>query len=238
MRRDRSNRSVPSQVLLGILAIGLGILFFLDNLGIINFRHALPFWPLILIVVGVVKMCDSSRRNGVVVGATITGIGIVMLLNRLGFLHVSWRSLWPLALIALGIAVLLRPAVRPSEPASSAVSLTKSEADKEEFLDVTAMLGGLQRRVTTRNLRGGDITAVMGGCELDMRAASIQGEAVINIFAIMGGITIKCPTDWTVVLEGTPILGGFDEKTAPPPDHSKRLIVRGYAILGGVEITN
>lgn len=238
MRRDRSNRSVPSQVLLGVLAIGLGILFFLDNLDIINFRHALPFWPLILIVVGVVKMCDSSRRNGIVIGATITGIGIVMLLNRLGFFHVSWRSLWPLALIALGIAVLLRPAVRPSGGASSTVSLAKSEADKEEFLDVTAMLGGFQRRVTTRNLRGGDITAVMGGCELDMRAASIQGEAVINIFAIMGGITIKCPTDWTVVLEGTPILGGFDEKTAPPPDHSKRLIVRGYAILGGVEITN
>ena len=71
-----------------------------------------------------------------------------------------------------------------------------------------------------------------------MRSASLEGEAVIHIFAVMGGITIKCPVDWTVVLEGTPILGGFDEKTAPPPDNNKRLVVRGYAIMGGVEIRN
>lgn len=238
MRRDRAARSVPSQVLLGMLAIGLGILFFLDNLDIINFRHALPFWPLILIVVGVVKLCDSGNRNGMLVGATVTGVGIVMLLNRLGFLHVGWRALWPLGLIALGVAVLARPSRHASRRGPATVSLAKDEGGSEDYLDVTALLGGFQRRVTTRNLRGGDITAIMGGCELDMRAASIEGEAVIHVFAVMGGISIKCPPDWTVVLEGTPILGGFEEKTAQPPDHSKRLIVRGYAMLGGVEITN
>jgi predicted membrane protein len=226
---------MTSQALLGIMAIGLGILFFLDNLDIINFRHALPFWPLALFVVGVVKICDSTNRNGVFVGAALAGAGVLMLLNRLGFLYISWRSLWPLALILLGVAVLLRPATRRDV---ATVNLDKGAADKEEYLDVTAILGGFQRRVTTAHLRGGEITAVMGGCELDMRSASIDGEAVIHIFAVMGGITIKCPVDWTIVLEGTPILGGFDEKTAPPPDNSKRLIVRGYAIMGGVEIRN
>jgi len=235
MRPERSPRSMSSQVLLGVLAIGLGILFFLDNLDIINFRHALPFWPLIFIVVGVVKICDSNR-HGVFVGAALAGAGVLMLLSRLGFLYVSWRALWPLALIALGVAVLLRPATGRRSAAS--VNLEKGTQENAEFLDATAILGGFQRRVVTRNLRGGEITAVMGGCELDMRAASIDGEAVIHVFAVMGGITIKCPPDWTVVLEGTPILGGFDEKTAPPPDDSKRLVVRGYAILGGVEIRN
>lgn len=235
MRANRPTRSMTSQALLGIMAIGLGILFFLDNLDIINFRHALPFWPLALFVVGVVKICDSTNRNGVFVGAALAGAGVLMLLNRLGFLYISWRSLWPLALILLGVAVLLRPATRRDV---ATVNLDKGAADKEEYLDVTAILGGFQRRVTTAHLRGGEITAVMGGCELDMRSASIDGEAVIHIFAVMGGITIKCPVDWTIVLEGTPILGGFDEKTAPPPDNSKRLIVRGYAIMGGVEIRN
>lgn len=235
MRRERSPRSMSSQVVLGIMAIGLGILFFLDNLDIINFRHALPFWPLVFIVIGIVKICDSGSRNGLLVGAALAGVGVVMLLNRLGFFYISWRSLWPLALIGLGVAVLMRPS---SMRNSATVNLSKDAPENEEFLDMTTILGGFQRRVTTRNLRGGEITAIMGGCELDMRSASIDGEAVIQIFAVMGGITIKCPIDWTVVLEGTPILGGFDEKTAPPPDHSKRLVVRGYAILGGVEITN
>jgi predicted membrane protein len=235
MRADRAPRSRSSQMLLGMFAIGLGILFLLDNLDIINFRHALPFWPLIWIVIGVVKICDGGNRNGMLVGAGIAGFGVVMLLNRLGFMYISWRSLWPLALIGLGVMVLLRPSRRRG----ATVNLGKDKREEDDaFIDVTAILGGFERRVTTPRLRGGEITAVMGGCKLDMRSASIDGDAIIHIFALMGGITIKCPIDWTVILEGTPILGGFDEKTAPPPDNSKRLIVRGYAIMGGVEIRN
>jgi hypothetical protein len=41
-----------------------------------------------------------------------------------------------------------------------------------------------------------------------------------------------------VVLHGTPILGGFEEKTAHPAAGTKRLIVKGYAIMGGVEVRN
>ncbi|WP_332878732.1 LiaI-LiaF-like domain-containing protein [Massilia sp. S19_KUP03_FR1] len=234
MRSERSPRGRSSQVVLGVLAIGLGILFFLDNLDIVNFRHALPFWPLVLFVVGVVKICDSGSRNSLLVGAALAGAGVVMLLNRLGFFYISWRALWPLALVALGAAVLLRPSGRREET----LKLAKDSTEQEDYVDVTAILGGFQRRVATRKLRGGEITAIMGGCELDMREASIDGEAVIHVFAVMGGITIKCPIDWTVVLEGTPILGGFDEKTVPAPDNRKRLVIRGYAIMGGVEIRN
>lgn len=234
MRADRQPRTMSSQVLLGVMAIALGVLFLLDNLDIIDFRHALPFWPLVLIVVGVVKMCDTRSRDGLLLGGVLAGVGVVMLLNRLGFFYVSWRALWPLALIALGVAIVLRPR-RLRQPT---VSLAKDHLERADHLDVTAILGGFQRQVTTQNLRGGEITAILGGCELDLRDASIAGEAVIDIFVVMGGITIKCPADWTVVLEGMPILGGFDEKTARPPDNSKRLVVRGYAILGGVEIRN
>lgn len=234
MRADRRPRNMSSQVVLGVLAIAVGMLFLLDNLDVVNFRRALPFWPLVLIVLGVVKMCDTRSRNGLLLGAVLAGVGVVMLLDRLGFFYVSWHALWPLALIALGVAVVLRPA----RPRRASVALTKNDGEHEDYLDVTAILGGFQRQVTTQNLRGGDITAIMGGCELDLRQASIAGEAVIDIFAVMGGITIKCPVDWTVVLQGTPILGGFDEKTAPPPHGTKRLVVRGYAILGGVEIRN
>ena len=106
------------------------------------------------------------------------------------------------------------------------------------MVDVTAILGGFDRRITTPGFRGGEVTAVMGGCQLDLRGSSIEGEAVINVFAVMGGITLKVPPDWTVVLHGTPIMGGFEEKTIAPPNSSKRLIIKGYAIMGGVEVRN
>ncbi|MEG1327445.1 MAG: hypothetical protein RSD99_21275, partial [Janthinobacterium sp.] len=75
-------------------------------------------------------------------------------------------------------------------------------------------------------------------CEIDLRQASIEGEAVLNVFALCGGVTIKIPPDWSVVLQGTPILGGFEEKTIVPPNQDKRLYVTGYAIMGGLEIRN
>ena len=118
------------------------------------------------------------------------------------------------------------------------VFLGYGDEDSDTVVDITAILGGFDRRLTTPNFRGGEVTAIMGGCNLDLRASSIEGDAVINVFAVMGGITIKCPPDWTVVLQGTPIMGGFDEKTITPPNNAKRLIINGYAIMGGVEVRN
>ena len=46
------------------------------------------------------------------------------------------------------------------------------------------------------------------------------------------------PPDWSVILQGTPILGGFEEKTIVPPHQNKRLYVIGYAIMGGLEVRN
>ena len=82
--------------------------------------------------------------------------------------------------------------------------------------------------------------AIMGGCEIDLRQAAIAAdEASIDTFAMWGGIKIKVPQTWNVILQGFPFLGGFDDKTVKPSDPSaKRLVIRGTAIMGGVEITN
>jgi len=80
---------------------------------------------------------------------------------------------------------------------------------------------------------------VLGGCELDLRHAAIDGEAVIDVFAMWGGIEIKVPENWSVSGRVTPILGGYEDKTRRVPDGTnQRLLVRGLVIMGGVEIKN
>lgn len=234
MRRDRTGRSVPSQLVLGLLVIAMGVLFLLDNLGILEFRRGLAFWPMVFVIAGVVKMVDTSSADGYAAGLALVALGAVLMANRLGYLYLSFDTLWPLLLIGLGALVVFRAlARRRTRPMP-----LKDDVAGDAVVDVTAVMGGLQRRVTTPAFRGGEVTAIMGGCELDMRGSSIEGEAVLNVFAVFGGITIKVPPDWTVVLHGTPILGGFDEKTAQPLNDAKRLIVSGYVIMGGVEVRN
>jgi predicted membrane protein len=240
----RADRGMTSQVLMGVLVIALGLLFLLDNLDIIDVRNALAFWPLIFIFAGVAKLLDTTTPNGYLVGLAGIGIGVTMILHRLGIIYFSWRAAWPLILIAVGGMVVYR-AMTGQRTARFGIAVMDGKETAQEttdaasqIVDVTAILGGFERRVQTQDFRGGEVTAVMGGCALDMRSASIVGEAVIHVFAFWGGVTLKVPPDWTVVLQGTPIMGGFEEKTSVPPDGSKRLVVRGYAIMGGVEVRN
>ena len=75
-------------------------------------------------------------------------------------------------------------------------------------------MGGFERRVTSHEFRGGDITAFMGGGKLDLREAMpAGGQAVINIFAMMGGFEIIVPETWRVDLEVTPLMGGIEDKS-------------------------
>lgn len=260
----------PSQIVLGVIVIGLGLLFLLDNLGFINVRYAFRFWPTVLIVVGLLKLSQSRSTSGYLLGGMLVLLGVSWTLKHMGFFYMSWDMLWPLLIIGLGVAVVSKSlpgsqqrmrrrhfAAQQDGPAqpdafgqarNGAVSLDKeatapapgasAQADEDSIIEVTAILGGYVRRVSSQRFRGGDINVIMAGCEIDLRQASIEGEAVLNVFAMCGGITIKIPPDWSVVLQGTPILGGFEEKTIVPPNQNKRLYVTGYAIMGGLEIRN
>jgi hypothetical protein len=233
---NNTNRA-SSQVVLGLLVVGMGILFLLDNLDILNFRHAIGFWPLVFIVGGCVALFGNGTRSGRssnFMGGVLIAIGLLMIVSRMGYFYISWGTLWPLVMIALGGLVLYR-SLGPGRVAREGAVAGESP---DNVVDIVAVLGGFERRVGSQDFRGGEITAVMGGCALDLRDASIVKEAVINVFTIWGGINIKVPPDWTVVLNGTPVMGGFAEKTVRPPDASKRLVITGYAIMGGVEVRN
>lgn len=111
--------------------------------------------------------------------------------------------------------------------------------DDSAAFSAAAIMGGDVRRITVDDFRGGDATAIMGGCEIDLRGAGTDGEpAVIECFAVWGGIEIWVPDTWSVECRGTAILGGFTDKSQSVNGGQKKLIVRGTAIMGGVEIKN
>src|SRR5690606_41272345 len=95
------------------------------------------------------------------------------------------------------------------------------------------------RSIFAKNFKGGDLTAIFGGNELNLAQADFTGTAVLEVVNIFGGTTIVVPANWHIKHEMVNIFGGTDDKrvSAPPENEpSKVLILNGLSIFGGVEI--
>lgn len=233
---NQSFRFSP-QLFIGGAIIILGFLFLLDNFNLIEARYIIRLWPVLFIVFGILKIVQSRNPSSIFVGGVFIFIGSLMTMSRLGIMYFSWHQWWPVFLIIVGVSFLLKAWTRQQHGAVMGAGRVMNHS--ESTVNVVTFIGGNHIKNISQDFRGGEVTAVMGGIELDLRQASMNGEAVLNVFAFWGGIDIKVPSDWNVVLNGVPILGGIDDKTVQPADaQSKRLVIKGYAIMGGVEIRN
>jgi predicted membrane protein len=241
---------VTPQLIVGLFIIFVGVVFTLDELGLAPAVTYLRYWPTALIAIGVLKMLQA-RDGGAFAGLLFALVGIWLQAEELGFIHVRLWQVWPLALVLFGgflvwqgllgreprreSAVYVPPVFPGDEPAAS---LPRGD-DANATLSGMAIMGGVSRGNNSRAFRGADVLAIMGGYELDLRQAAIHGEAVIDVFTMWGGIEIRVPEDWTVVSKIMPLMGGVEDKTRPPQGATThRLILRGFAIMGGVEIKN
>jgi predicted membrane protein len=235
--RAAGSRSRRRQGMLpGLLLVVIGSVILLDHMGIIGFDRVWRFWPLLLIAAGALKFFRECDR---VVGALLMFTGGIFLLNSLGYAHLSWGDIWPIALIVLGVALVWSRFEMPRLPATTAGS------GGPNVINEFAMFGGVERRINSTSFTGGTVTAMFGGVELDFRSAEIEGdEAIIIVEAIFGGIEVVVPERWTVVYEGQSIFGGYGDETRPPLPEvpgaapKKRLVLRGRAVFGGISVKN
>jgi predicted membrane protein len=230
----KQNSFFAPRLVLGLGIIVIGVLFLLGNMDIIDPNEYLQLWPAILIIVGIAYLIQCQQGSGRVWGIILTFIGTGMLLDRLHFIHFSVWIYWPLILVVIGIMMIIRSSSHQRKIHSSPVE----SSDANSYIKAIAIMGGYRRMNNSQDFKGGELTAIMGGLEIDLREASIKGEAVIDIFALMGGVEMRVPEDWLVIIEGFPFMGGFEDKTRPPKESAKRLVIKGTAMMGGLEIKN
>jgi predicted membrane protein len=228
-REAASGTRLTPQLLFGLIIIAVGVLLTLDRLGLVDARYYLRLWPAALILVGLVKLWHArDGMGGAVGGFLFTVAGTWLLLERTDIVRLSFWDLWPALLVFLGGVLVWQALTRPG---------ARSPVSGNDTIHAVAVMGGVARGNNSTAFRGGDVAAIMGGCEIDLRQASIDGEAVLDVFALWGGIEIRVPDDWTIVLRVTPLLGGADDKTRPPQGVSRhRLIIRGAVLMAGVEV--
>jgi Cell wall-active antibiotics response 4TMS YvqF/Domain of unknown function (DUF5668) len=239
MSTDARLRYAPN-LALGICIMAIGIALMLDKLHILEAERILRFWP---------------------VGLVLLGAGVVA------------QSLWPgteepaadgkrrpsatplLVLVVIVTGFLIGPRFGRS-------NLVRSDA--RDTVSLFAVMGEDQRTSYATTFRGGEMTSFMGSNKLDLRQATLAPgeEAVIDVFAMMGGLELRVPDGWTVVVEAVPVMGGvkdqrlhagdrraLEAERAPAdagasdikapeanPSTAPRVVVRGFIIMGGLVI--
>jgi predicted membrane protein len=233
-RPPAARRGPTAQVIFGLVVVALGVLFTLDNLGLIEARDYLVYWPAVLVAVGLLKLWHASHDGrGWFGGLIFLGVGTWMLIERVvePDIRINIREILPLLLVFIGGYMVWR---------GFGGQRRERLSDGHSYFSGLAIMGGVSRRSSSQTFQGADLTALMGGCEIDLRQASIAPgtEAEIDVFAFWGGIDIKVPEDWTVVTRVTPLMGGVEDTTRAPQTGDKRLVISGVVVMGGVVVKN
>jgi predicted membrane protein len=237
----------------GVILLIVGGLIFIKQMGITFFPGWLFSWPMILIVIGIfVGVKHKFRGPGWLIMLIIGGIFLwdreVDGVNLKPFLA-------PAIIIAVGLSMIFRPRRRcdnrknwgnnPMTPENTAATDAGWKGDtvvsEEEYVNGSYFLGGTRKIITSQNFKGGNISCFMGGVEIDLTKADINGQAVLDISAVMGGAKIIIPSSWEIRNEIKPFLGGIDDKRQAQTltiNYNKLLILKGSAFMGGIEITN
>jgi hypothetical protein len=226
---------VTPHLVLGVVALVAGVLLLAGNLGYPAASHLLGYWPAALVVLGVAKLARARGLAGAIGGAIWLAVGTWLVATNLGVVRITlWeaaRTYWPLLLVGLGLSIVRQTLRRAGDG---------EPLDRRSELRVVALLGGNKGSNGSQAFRGGELTAILGGVELDLTQSRIAaGPAVMDVFTMWGGLELRVPEGWIVENRMVVALGGYEDRTRPVGDpDAPRLVLRGTTVMGGVEVRN
>ena len=232
--RDHDSKQ-NNRVIFGIFLILFGCLLVLKNLDIFPYylKDIIFSWPALLFGLGALFYIGKQDKT---TGIILMGVGGVFLLPVIFDWGFHWRGLfWPVILIIVGIFIIRkRNECMPGKGSSS-------KGSDSGYIDELNIFGGGEKVINTKNFKGGKITCVFGGTEINLTNADLaEGTNVIDVFTMFGGCVLIVPSDWEVKVEVSAVLGGVSDKRMPTTNYvvepKKELIVKGFVALGGCEI--
>ncbi len=242
------------RILSGLILIAVGVIFFAKQLGVF-FPDWLFTWPAFLIALGLYIGAKHMFRNpGWLI---LVFIGSIFLVEHAFPEYEFHRFIWPLVFIFAGLVVVFKPFKnrfhkqfhqnqqlnKDSQP--GAYSEPYHEADyqsNEDTINSVTIFGGVKKNIYSKTFKGGEVVCIMGGAEIDLSQADIQGTITLEMIQIFGGAKLIIPSNWEIRSEAVVILGGIEDKRNQIPDRTsatgKILILRGTCIFGGIDIKN
>ena len=231
------NRSQGKTLYFAILLICVGLVILAHQMNWLSWQASdiLISWPMLLVAIGFINLIQRHTR---VFGVILIIVGGFFLLPKFGIdIDVGdIRRYWPVILIVIGLSMIYKFAFRRSGDS------TAKDYDGD-LIDEVNIFGGGEKSIVSQNFKGGNITCIFGGSELDFSQSKLsQGKNLIEVFFLFGGSSLKVPSDWIVNNNVIAIFGGFADKrnitNLESADPTKVLEIRGMVIFGGGEIKN
>lgn len=241
------------KIISGLLIILIGGLFLAKELGA-ELPDWLLSWKMLLIGVGLMIGIKHKFRN--VSWLILIGIGGTFLLSDLyPEMHLK-PVLWPVLLILVGLLMVFRPRKRYCGPhpyarrhwrhrhASSrdyaAAYYNEQESSNEDVIDSTCFMSGVKKNILSKNFKGGEVSNIFGGTELNLMQADFEGTARLEITQVFGGTKLLVPSNWEIKSELVTVFGSMEDKRPLPAgtseEKNKILVLTGTTFFGGIDI--
>lgn len=223
-----------SRVIIGLLLIILGTGYLLEKLDILNFSNLLSdWWPLLLVVIGLVQFF-KRQRGSLLPGLFFILLGIVLLGRKVADVNVL-EYFWPLLIIIIGLLFIFKK--RKTRRFD-----WRRKVESKNILKNTSVFSGSNIRSNSQSFEGGEVTAVFGGSKINLQDAHLTEKgAHLELNAVFGGITLILPHDMRIEISGTPLFGGWEDKTNGRfhgEEKGPTLHITCNPLFGGIEIKN
>lgn len=223
-----------NRVIIGVILVIAGLFLVIRNTGFFpEFIDNVIFsWPMLLVAIGLVMTLGGTEKTAGVIVMAVGGFFMIPMIFRETF-HM-YNMFWPSIFIIVGVIFIV-------SKRRGWASVSSKGMIGDDYIDYVNVFSGGERQIVSQNFRGGKISAVFGGIELDLTKAKLSpGVSVLEIACVFGGATIIVPDDWYVTIEVTPVLGGFSDSRKLMPgrtiDSSKHLLLKGAVVFGGGEV--
>ncbi|MFN4084116.1 MAG: LiaF transmembrane domain-containing protein [Bacteroidia bacterium] len=228
------NKNNSSKLFTGIILITIGIVWML-RIADVNIPEWLASWQMLLIGIGLFIGSQSNFKGTGFLFPLL--IGLFFLADEFYLKELSLtKFIWPALIIIFGVLIIFKPGFKNRFSKQSKTSDTSTESNQ---LNLEIIMSGVKKSIYSDDFKGGLINCVMGGVDLNLRNIKINGTATINTNTILGGIKLTLPDNVTVKSEMQTILGGIEDKRYNANENAEAiLILKGSAILGGIEICN
>jgi len=220
--------------LIGVVLVLVGLFLVMRNTGIFPsfIDHVIFSWPMLLVTIGLIITVGSS--GGKTSGVIVMAVGAFFLIPHIFRETFDMNIFWPAIFIIIGV-IFIATRHRGWN------SVTSKGIIGDDYVDYVNIFSGGERQVTSENFKGGKVTAIFGGLELDLTKAKLApGRSELEVACIFGGATFIVPDDWAVNIEITPVLGGFSDSRKLSPgrtvDPTKQLVIKGAVVFGGGEV--